>query len=142
MARGSVMLAAEPRYDHASKHMAAVIYALRLALPNHFKYKPSCIDNPSKHINEIFTELKESARTQSEMDKESSSDLIVKTIRKSFDQAELSYSTAFYDKIIGSIRVNEKDSATLSAILKRLDNMIIKYRPDLSRTVMINAYNK
>jgi 2-polyprenyl-3-methyl-5-hydroxy-6-metoxy-1,4-benzoquinol methylase len=141
MKKGSLLLAAEPRYDHASKSMAAMIYALRLALPNHFKYSPGSLDNPAKNVNAIFAELKESVVIQSEMDKESSSDLIIRTIRKSFDKAELKFSTAFYDKIIGSIRVDQEDSTVLSSVLKRLDNMIIKYRPGFSRTVMIKAWN-
>ena len=133
-----MLLAVEPRYDHASIEMATFIYALRLAFPNHFAYSGKN-RNVRKDIAGIFEELTETRRTQSEMDNESPSDTIIATVRKYFPKVELGYSTAFFDKFIGSARISGEDTSELSDLLKQLDNMIVKYNADFSRNVMIKA---
>lgn len=136
-----MLLAVEPRYDHASYKMGTLIYALRLSLPNHFKYR-NINSKTQLYINKIVAELSEEHRTQSEMDNESPSDLVVKVIKENFGKVNLRYCTSFFDKIIGSIRVDKKDIWTLSKLLKQLDEIIVKYNRDLSRVVMIKAERK
>ena len=137
--KGNFLLAAEPRYDHVSFEMALLIYALRLVLPNHFHYHKKSGDALITNVQKIFAELSESNKTQSEMNNESSSDLIIKTIREYFQHIELGYTTPFFDKIIGSIRVAKQDAIILSGILKQLDNIIVKYNPNFARTITIKA---
>lgn len=139
MKPGQILLAFEPRYDHASYEMALLIYALRLALPNQFQYHAGIQKDSLAHIQEIFEELSEARKTQSEMDGESTSDLIVKTIKCYFPKVEIDYYGSFFDKIIGSIRVKQGDSMMLSGLLKQLDAMIVKYNSGFSRTVKIKA---
>ena len=88
MKAGQLLLVLEPRYEYASYEMSALIYALRLALPNHFKYKNISSDAIS-HLKEIFDELSEAHKTQSVMDKESSSDMIEKIIKQNFQKSYL-----------------------------------------------------
>jgi 2-polyprenyl-3-methyl-5-hydroxy-6-metoxy-1,4-benzoquinol methylase len=140
MGKKHLLLAIEPSYDCTSYAIAILVYALRLALPNHFKYKNLNTDAP-RHIKNIFNELSERDRTQSVMDNSSPSKLIVKTIRDNFGEVEVNYSTAFFDKVIGSIRVLSEDIKTLSNLLKELDDIIVKYNHSLSRIVMIKAKN-
>ena len=139
MHNGCLFIANEPRYEHSKYVTAFLIYALRLILPNHFKYKKDIYRNSLRNVREIFEELSEAKKTQSEMDTASSSDLIIKTIRKYFGNVELTYHTAFFDKIIGSIRVAEKDIKDLSRLMKQLDELILKYNYDFSRVVTIKA---
>lgn len=138
MKSNQVLLAVEPRYDYASYELAFLIYALRGVLPNHFHYE-NVKKDVMLHINEIFAELSESNKNQSEMDNASNSNLIVETIKENFDQVDLQYCTSFFDKIIGSIRVAEKDLPRLSKLLKQLDEIIVKYNYNFSRIVKIRA---
>ena len=134
------MFAVEPRYDYASQQMAVLIYALRRCLPNHFQYNDS--NGIDFDVQCILEELAESHKDQSEMDNESPSALILEVIERNFDNLEIKYSTAFFDKFIGGIRTDDKDTQTLSKILKQLDEIILKYNPDFARTVMIKAGNE
>lgn len=134
---GSVLLIAEPRYDHVNVEMATLIYALRLAFPNHFAYENPKEAHPS--IHEIYEELGELNQEQSEMDNESPSDFIVQSVQETFTDVKLDYTTSFYDKIIGSIRTSENDLSEISYLLKRLDQLIVKYNDNLARTVLIQA---
>jgi len=138
MKPGQLLIAVEPRYDHTSYEMAALIYSLRLALPNHFKHeKPS--SNMVSDINNIFEDLGETQRTQSEMDGESSSDLILKAVQENFGNADVRYCSSFFEKIIGSIRVEKEDAKILSKLLKQLDDLIVKYNQNFARTIRISA---
>lgn len=139
MHKGGVLIACEPRYDRAKYATAFLIYALRLLLPNHFKYNKDIYRNGLRNVREIFEELSEANKTQSEMDNESPSDLIIKTVKKHFGNVKLTYRTSFYDKIIGSIRVKNEDTKDLSRLLKQLDEMILKYNPDFARGVIVKA---
>ena len=134
----AIFLAVEPRYDYASQDMALLIYALRRALPNHFKY-PKSLESMKNAIDEIFAELSESCKEQSEMDNESPSHSIISAIRDHFPDVELDYSTAFYDKFIGSLRVDRDDLTEMASLLKQIDNLIIRYAPERARNVMIKA---
>jgi len=136
----SVLLVVEPRYDYANLNMAALIYALRLSLPNHFQHKDIEENaNANSDIHDIYRELGELDHEQSEMDNESPSGFIVSAVKERFGNIELQYSTAFYDKIIGSIRAKDDDLGELSSLLKKLDNLIVKYNSNFARTVMIKA---
>ena len=138
---GQLLLCMEPRYDHANYQMSALIYALRLCLPNHFQYTD--IENEAlSSIKDICAELAEMDKEQSEFDNESTSDLIVDTIERIFGEVSLDYWTAFYDKLIGSIRVDEGDIKILTNLLKQLDEMIVKYYPEHSRNILIKAVKK
>ena len=135
---GQVLLVVEPRYDYANYEMSALTYALQLSMPNHFKYK-NIQDNASNHINDIFDELAENHHEQSELDNESPSGVILKIIKNQFKKVETKYSTAFFDKVIGSIRVDEQDTAELTDLLKRIDEIIIKYNKNFARAILIKA---
>lgn len=138
MKPGQLLVVVEPRYDHVSYEMATLVYAMRLALPNHFRYKNIKRNAPS-HIKEIFNELSETRRSQSELDNISPSDFILKTIKDNFAKVETGYSSSFFGDIIGSIRVSDEDTKILSKLLKQLDVMVAKYNCNFSRTIKIKA---
>jgi hypothetical protein len=138
MRPGEILIAQEPRYDHPSFEMAALIYALRLALPNYFCYLRKK-EEVASCIRDILDEIRERHKKQSELDGESPSDFIVKTIRNNFKHVELSYSTAFFDKIIASFRIKDEDAHLLSGLLKQLDEVIIKYNPAFASNLKIKA---
>ncbi len=138
MRTGQVLVVVEPRYDKVGFKNALLIYALRLALPNHFKYKGAKA-NIIKDLEDIIKEVSEADKCQSEMNNESSSELILKTISSYFNYIEVSYTNAFYDKVIGGIRVNKKDEDKLATLLKKLDDIIVKYSNDMGRNIRILA---
>lgn len=141
MKAGQLLLAVEPRYDHASYEMAALIYALRRVLPNYFQYeKAQEFDRAA--VLAVFNELREAKKGQSEMDNESPSDAIVDVIKEYFADVKVGYSSCFFDKFIGSVRVGEKDTVILAKLLKQLDEMIVKYNPDFARVVKIKGTSR
>ncbi|MFH0779324.1 MAG: class I SAM-dependent methyltransferase [Parcubacteria group bacterium] len=129
MNRDNVLLGVEPRYDKISPQATLLVYALRRAWPNHFKYN----NELENELRTIADELGETAKSQSEMDNESQSALILSVVKKSFKQVETEYTNVFYDKVMGSLRVSRSDEIELSRLLSRLDDLIIKYSPDLGR---------
>jgi 2-polyprenyl-3-methyl-5-hydroxy-6-metoxy-1,4-benzoquinol methylase len=139
MKPGQIFLGIEPRYDHVNYPMAAMIYGLRQSLPNYFKYdeKP---DKSGAYIQEIYEELGEIKKEQSTNDNESPSEFIIKVMKENFEKVELSYTTAFFDKLIGGMRVEKEDTDSLSKVLKQLDNIIVKYNPGFARNLKIIAY--
>lgn len=138
---GQILIAVEPRYDHTSYEMALLIYALRLALPNHFKHEGNA-ESTVNDVDQLISELSEAQKDQSEMDNESGSDVIVEVIQNTFGEVELKYCTSFFDKIIGSIRVDQEDTKILSGLLKQLDDIVTKYNHNFARVVMIKAQKK
>lgn len=140
MKEGQLLIAIEPRYDFVNYNMATLIYALRIALPNHFKYPE--VKNSWPEIVNIYNELGEIRKEQSVMDNESPSQFIYDTIKKYYKEVTVEYSTAFYDKIIGGMRLHHKDTIAISDVLKKLDNLIVKYNKNFARSILIKAYKK
>ncbi len=92
-----------------------------------------------KDTYEIYKELGELDHNQSAHDNESPSSFIEDTINTYFDDVDTDYSTAFFDKFIGSARLSDKDNHELSHLLKELDNLILKYNTNFARSIMISA---
>jgi len=138
MRKGQQLLIVEPRYDYVNFEMSFLINALRLALPNHFPNNKD-YKNIYDQSYDIYRELGELDQEQSSHDNESPSGFIVDTVNKYFENVELKYSTTFFDKFIGSARLEEDDNKKLSHILKALDELILKYNNNFARNVMISA---
>src|SRR3989339_51078 len=135
MGPGNILVGVEPRYDKISPQATMLVYALRRAWPNYFHYHGS----PEGEMKIIADELGEAGKFQSELDNESSSELIVETIKNRFPQITLEYSNVFYDKVIGSLRVSRQDEIELSKLLSRLDDLIVKYSPEFGRRLRFCA---
>ena len=135
---GEHLLVVEPRYDFVNFEMAFMVQALRLALPNHYP-KNNSYEDIYKDTYEIYKELGELDHNQSAHDNESPSSFIEDTINTYFDDVDTDYSTAFFDKFIGSARLSDKDNHELSHLLKELDNLILKYNTNFARSIMISA---
>ena len=133
MKPGQLLLVMEPRYDFVNFEMAFLIQALRMALPNHYPNKKD-YKNFYHHAYNIYRELGELDHEQSTLDNESPSELIVDTIKKNYNDVEIKYTTAFYDKFIGSLRLSVDDNEKIAVILKKLDNIIVNY----NNTILIN----
>ena len=115
-----------------------LIQALRMALPNHY---PNNKDyrNFYHHAYNIYRELGELDHDQSTLDNESPSEFIVDTIKKCYSDVEIKYTTAFFDKFIGSLRLNADENEKIAVILKELDNIIVKYNNNYARNVILVA---
>lgn len=134
MKPGQILAAVEPRYDKVELKAALLIYTLRLVLPNHFKYS-GVKNDVIKDLENIIKETSEADKNQSEMDNESGSEQILNTVKKYFNDVQIECTNAFYDKVIGSLRVNKRDEDELAILLKKLDDIITKYSNELGRTI-------
>lgn len=134
-----VLIAVEPRYDKINPLVALLVYVLRRAWPNHFQYEDQ---NLQDDLQKIMDELSEADKTQSEMDNESGSEQILNFVKKYFNDVQVEYTNAFYDKVIGGIRIAGGDEEKLAVLLKELDNLIVKYSDEISRSLRIIAKNK
>ena len=118
--------------------MAFLIQALRMALPNHYSNNKD-YKNFYDHAYNVYRELGELDHEQSTLDNESPSKLILDTIKKNYNDVEIKYTTAFYDKFIGSLRLNADENEKIAVILKELDNIIVKYNNNYARNVILSA---
>lgn len=141
MRPGQVLIGAEPRYDKVDLQGALLVYALRQAFPNHFKYS-GALENVRADLEKIVNELSEADKSQSEMDNESSSELILKTLNNYFQPVETEHVNAFYGKVIGSLRVSHSDGKELSTLLSKLDDLVVKYSPQAGRGLRFCAQKK
>jgi hypothetical protein len=135
---GQLLIAMEPRYDFVNFEMAFLIQALRMALPNHYPNKKD-YKNFYHHAYNIYRELGELDHDQSTLDNESPSEFIVDTIKKCYNNVEIKYTTAFYDKFIASLRLNADENGKIAVMFKELDNIIVKYNNNYARNVIISA---
>ena len=135
MKSNNILVGVEPRYDKIRPQATMLVYALRRAWPNHFHYNGS----PENEMKIIADELGEAGKAQSELDNESSSELITQMVKNRFPQVTLEYSNVFYDKVIGSLRVSHEDEIELSKLLSRLDDLIVKYSPEFGRRLQFCA---
>ena len=67
------------------------------------------------------------------------SKLILDTIKENYNDVEIKYTTAFYDKFIGSLRLNPDDNEKMVVILKQLDNIIVNYNNNYARNLILSA---
>ena len=135
---GQLLIAVEPRYDFVNFEMAFLIQALRMALPNHYSNNKDYKNFYDLAYN-VYRELGELDHEQSTLDNESPSKLILDTIKKNYNDVEIKYTTAFYDKFIGSLRLNDEDNEKIAVILKKLDNIIVNYNNSFARNVILSA---
>ena len=133
------LVVVEPRYDQVNLLMTLLVYVLRKALPSHFNYEDNLMGDDLKKIKE---ELSEEAKNQSEMDNESTSMQIEQAIEKHFKIEKKELFNAFFDKVIGSLRVNTEDEKKLVEILKELDNLIVQYSTNIGKGLRISAVKK
>ena len=142
MKPGQVMLITEPRYDSQNLIPSLLTYTFRKVFPNHFEYGDVNQDL-YQDVLSVYNEIYEKDGLQSEMDNESPSEHIKTVVQKYFTNVQISHTNVFYDKVVGSMRVQKEDEGRLAEILKELDELILKYSPDATRSMrMVAIKNK
>lgn len=137
MRQGNVFIGVEPCYDKIDRQAALLVYALRMALPNYFQYRGQI----ESEIRIVIDELSEKNKNQSALDNESPSEKILEEVRRRFKYVTVGHCNVFYDKVVGSLRLSPNDEKQISALLSALDDLIIKYSPQMGRRMRLCARN-